>query len=136
MMTIKKLIALVIVISMIAACNSSSNNQTTKDSSTTMSATDTSMDSMSRSMSPLADGTVGMREGKMMIAKSGGWKVMDEPVTCSDGCRVMPSGQIIMKNGEKMMLKEGETVDKDGHVMDANGKMMMDEKMPMNDSTK
>jgi hypothetical protein len=133
----KKLMAFVIVTTFIAACNnSSSSNQTTKDSSMTMSAPDTTMDSMSRSMSPLADGTVGMREGKMMVASSGGWKVMSEPVTCSDGCRVLPTGEIIMKNGEKMMLKDGETVDKDGHVMDANGKMMMDEKMPMKDSMK
>ena len=133
----KKLIAIVIIATFIGACNNgSSDTQTTKDSSMNMTSADTTMDSMSRSMSPLADGTVGMRLGKMMVVNSGEWKMMSQPVTCSDGCKVMPNGLVIMKNGDKMMLKENETVDKDGHVMDANGKMMMDEKMEMNDSMK
>lgn len=133
----KKLIAIVIIAIFIGGCNSgSSDTQTTKDSSMNMTPTDTSMDSMSTSMSPLAEGTVGMRAGKMMVMKSGEWKIMSQPVTCSDGCKVMPSGQVIMKNGDKMMLKENETVDKDGHMMDASGKMMMDEKMDMKDSMK
>src|SRR6187551_950163 len=133
----KKLIAIVIIAIFVGACNSgSSYKQTTKDSSMNMTSADTTMDSMSRSMSPLADGTVGMRQGKMMVANSGEWKIMSQAVTCSDGCKVLPNGQVIMKNGDKMMLKEGETVDKDGHMMDANGKMMMDEKMEMNDSMK
>ena len=133
----KKLIAIIFIATFIGACNSgSSDTQATKDSSMNMTSTDTSMNSSSTSMSPLADGTVGMRGGKMMVMKSGEWKVMNQPVTCSDGCKVMPNGLVIMKNGDKMMLKENETVDKDGHMMDANGKMMMDEKMEMNDSMK
>jgi hypothetical protein len=129
----KKLIAIIFIATFIGACNSgSSDTQATKDSSMNM----TSMDSSSTSISPLAEGTVGMRLGKMMVMKSGEWKVMNQPVTCSDGCKVMPNGLVIMKNGDKMMLKENETVDKDGHMMDANGKVMMDEKMEMNDSMK
>ncbi|MEO6905811.1 MAG: DUF6799 domain-containing protein [Ginsengibacter sp.] len=129
----KKLIAIIIIASFIGGCNSgSSDTKTTKDSSMNMTSTDT----MSTSMSPMAEGTVGMRVGKMMVMRSGEWKIMSQPVTCSDGCKVMPNGEVIMKNGDKMMLKESETVDKDGHMMDASGKMMMDEKMDMNDSMK
>jgi len=84
---------------------------------------------MSRSMSPFAEGTVGMRQGKMMMVHDSGWKLMTETVSCSDGCRVMPNGEVVMKNGDKMMLKDGETVDKEGHMMDKNGKMMISEKM-------
>lgn len=124
----KKMITMVAIGAMMTACNSNTTNTpSVVDSSMNMNTV--GMDSMSTSMSPLNDGTVGMRMGKMMIAIGGKWKIMSEPSTCSDGCKVMPDGHVIMKNGDKMMLKEGETVDKDGHVMDASGKMMMDEKM-------
>lgn len=124
----KKIIVMVAIGTMMAACNSNSTNTpSVVDSSMNMNSA--GMDSMSTSMSPMNDGTVGMRMGRMMIAHGGKWEVMSEPSTCSDGCQVMTNGQVIMKNGDKMMLKDGETVDKDGHIMDASGKMMMDEKM-------
>ena len=124
----KKILVMIAFSAIMVACNSNSNNKPSViDSSMNMNST--GMDSMSRSMSPLNDGTVGMRMGRMMIAHGGKWEVMSQPATCSDGCQVMPNGQVIMKNGDKMMLKEGETVDKDGHLMDGSGKMMMDEKI-------
>jgi hypothetical protein len=124
----KKIISIVAFATMLAACNNgSTNTPAVVDSSMSMSSS--GMDSMSTSMSPLNEGTVGMRQGRMMIVSDGGWKIMSEPATCSDGCKVMPNGDVIMKNGDKMTLKDGETIDKDGHIMDGSGKMMMDEKM-------
>jgi len=123
----EKILVMVAFSVIMVGCNSNSTNTPSLvDSSMNMNST--GLDSMSRSMSPLNDGTVGMRMGRMMIAHDGKWEVMSQPSTCSDGCQVMTNGQVIMKNGEKMMLKDGETVDKDGHIMDASGKMMMDQK--------
>lgn len=126
----KKYLNIIIIATIFTSCGRSSTEKNpNRDSSVTINSTDTTMDSISRSMSPLADGTVGMRQGKMMVVHDSGWMVMTEPVTCGDGCRVLPNGQVIMKNGDKMQLKEGETVDKGGRMMDKNGKAMIYEKM-------
>ncbi len=123
----KKILVMVASSVIMVGCTSHSSN-TPSEVDSSMNMNSTGLDSMSRSMSPLNDGTVGMRMGRMMIAHGGKWEVMSQPSTCSDGCQVMTNGQVIMKNGEKMMLKDGETVDKDGHIMNASGKMMMDQK--------
>ncbi|MEO8721037.1 MAG: DUF6799 domain-containing protein [Ginsengibacter sp.] len=130
----KKLVAFIITVTILASCNSgTSNDQSFKDSSASLV---NSTDTMSTTLSPSAEGTAGMRSGKMMVVKSGSWKIMSQPSTCSDGCRVTPTGLVIMKNGDKMMLKEGETIDTHGNMMDASGKMMVHEKMQMSDSMK
>jgi hypothetical protein len=51
---------------------------------------------------------------------------MDQAMTCTDGCKVKPNGEVKMKDGKKMMMTEGMTIDKDGHMMDDKGKMMDD----------
>jgi len=65
-----------------------------------------------------------MQDGKMMV--------MDKEMTCANGCKVKPSGEVVMKDGSKMKMTNGEMIDKDGNMMDKDGKMMdmkMDSKM-------
>ncbi len=131
----KKLFAIVAIAAFMTACNDSgsSDTDTTKDS--VMMSTEPTTE-----MTPMVatDGSMTMKDGKMMVMKDGQWVGMDQEMTCTDGCKVKPDGEVVMKDGEKMMMKEGEMIDKDGHMMDANGKMMdmkMDDHM-MKDSMK
>ncbi len=72
-----------------------------------------------------------MKDGKMMVMNGGKWVLMDQTMTCTDSCKVMPSGEVVMKNGEKMMMTEGMTIDKDGMMMDDKGKMIPMDHMMM-----
>ena len=147
----KKLLSMAVLAAFMIACNDSSTKvETAGIDSTTMSGdamvADSSgsmastMDTSAKSnaMAP-QEGTMTMKEGKMMVMKDGGWVKMEKTITCTDGCKVMPSGQVVMNDGMKMAMTEGEMIDKDGHITDKNGKMMdmmMDHKMNEKDSVK
>ena len=40
-----------------------------------------------------------MKEGKMMIMKDSKWVLLEKQMTCTDGCKVKPSGEVVMKDG-------------------------------------
>ena len=119
----------------LVACNNNASDTTTTDSTTTITtdstttmmtpapATDTAGSMNSTAMH---EGMMTMREGKVVEMKNGQWVAIDKTVTCTDGCKVMPNGDVVMKDGMKMKLKEGESIDKDGNMMDKSGKMMDD----------
>ncbi len=71
-----------------------------------------------------------MKDGKMMMLKSGMSSPMDKEMTLANGTKVMPSGDVIMKHGKKMMMKEGMMMGMDGKMM-GSGKKMMDKKPMM-----
>ena len=132
----KKLIAILALTAFMISCNEGSYHKTEAGSDSTIMdkkmGADTSMNSMSSSSmtSAIAEGTMMMKDAKMMIMKDGQYVLMDRQMTCADGCKVMPNGEVLMKDGSKMMMTEGMTIDKDGHMMDDKGKMMMmDDKM-------
>lgn len=119
----KKLFAAFTIASFMIACNDSdSKKETTSTDSTTMMKDPSTMGSK--------EGMMTMKDGKMMEMNDGKWVAMDKIVSCSDGCKVMPNGEVVMGPGHNMMLTEGMTIDKDGHMMDKDGKMM-DMKMDM-----
>jgi len=128
----KKLLSAIAIAATLVACNNSSESADTAADSTNKMSTDTMstppvMDTsskMSGSMYTPSEGTMTMKDGKMMEMKNGNWVAMDKTITCTDGCKVMTTGEVVMKDGKKMMLKEGEMVDKDGNMMDKDGKML------------
>jgi hypothetical protein len=69
------------------------------------------------------DGTMMMKDGKMIVMKNGSWEEMKETMTRTDGCKVITNGDVKMKD-HTTKLKEGEMIDKDGNMMDKDGKMM------------
>lgn len=57
-----------------------------------------------------------MKEGKMMVTKSGDTEPMTKDVTLANGTKVMKDGTVVMKDGEKVMLKDGECVCAEGKI--------------------
>ncbi len=137
----KKLFAILTITAFMIACNDSDSKKETTTTDSTKMMKDTSAMTVPSTTpgAKMEEGTMTMKDGKMMVMKDGKWVKMDKTITCTDSCKVKPNGQVVMKDGMKMMMTEGEMIDKDGHMMDKNGKMMdmmmMDHKM-MKDSTK
>src|ERR1019366_5781163 len=79
-----------------------------------------------------------MKDGKMMVMKSGSTTAMNDTMTMSDGTKVMTDGGVMMSDGTKMMMKDGDCISMDGKMMKAgmmsgdlteNSVMMKDGKM-------
>lgn len=121
----KKLLFIAAVAGLSFACNSgstpSSGSDTTAASAPTAAAKDTSAGAAQTAV--LKDGLMTLKDGKMMIVKSGAWSSMDSTVTCSNGRKVAVDGTI-SKGDKKRKLEEGMMIDKDGQLMDKNGKPM------------
>ena len=133
----KKLLSIVAVAAVMAACNDSStkvdststdstkmsNDAMKTDTSATMTpaATDTSTAMNSSAM--VKDGMMTMKDGKMMVMKNGSWEEMKEEMTCTNGCKVKPNGEVT-KGDKKKTLTEGMMIDKDGQMVDASGKLV------------
>ena len=137
----KKLFAIVFIAAFFTACNgndSSKTGTTTTDSSGMMNnntmSTDTSMN-MNHPMD-MKEGMMVMKGGKMMVMKDGKMLLMEKQMTCTDGCKVNPTGEVVMKDGKTMMMKEGEIIDKDGNMMNDAGNMKMVNDKMMKDSMK
>jgi hypothetical protein len=81
------------------------------------------VETVPESASTMKDGVMAMRDGKMMVMKSGNWEAMKESVTTTNGRKVKPDGEV-SKGSRKKKLEEGQMIDKDGQMMDKDGKMM------------
>ena len=123
----KKLLFLMAVAGFTFACNDSAKPAATSDSATTTpaapAATATDSSAASTQTATLKEGLMTMKDGKMMIVKSGAWVAMDAPVTCTNGRKVAVDGEV-SKGDKKRKLEEGMMIDKDGQMMDKNGKLM------------
>ena len=134
----KKLLSIVAIAAFMTACNDSSSKvDSTGTDSTKMSTDSTKPDTSATTTTPAAtdtsktmnssammkDGMMTMKDGKMMVMKNGAWGKMEKAMTCTNGCKVMPNGEVT-KGGKKKMMTEGMMIDKDGQMMDANGKMV------------
>ena len=120
----KKFLFAAAVAGLTFACNDGSKSSTT--SADTTAATSTAApaaDSAVAAQPALKDGLMTMKDGKMMIVKTGAWAPMDSAVTCSNGRKVAVDGEV-SKGGKKRKLEEGMMIDKDGQMMDKNGKLM------------
>lgn len=120
----KKLLFIAAIAGLAIACNNEAKQSTTDStgaaSTTAPAAKDTSA---AATPSTLKDGLMTMKDGKMMIVKSGAWAAMDSAVTCTNGRKVAVDGTV-SKGDKKRKIEEGMMIDKDGQLMDKNGKPM------------
>jgi hypothetical protein len=122
----KKLLFLVAIAGFTFACNDSAKPSTssTDTAATTPAATPAATDTSSAATQPaLKEGLMTLKDGKMMIVKSGAWTALDAAVTCTNGRKVAVDGTV-SKGDKKRKLEEGMMIDKDGQMMDKNGKLM------------
>lgn len=118
----KKLLFIAAIAGLIVACNNDSKPAATTDSTATAPAA-AATDSSTATTPALKDGLMTLKDGKMMIVKSGTWAAMDSAVTCTNGRKVAVDGTV-SKGDKKRKLEEGMMIDKDGQLMDKNGKPM------------
>ena len=123
----KKLLFLMAVAGFTFGCNDSSKPAATStDSATTTPAASApaATDSSTAATQPaLKEGLMTLKDGKMMIVKSGAWAAMDAPVTCTNGRKVAVDGEV-SKGDKKRKLEEGMMIDKDGQIKDKDGKLV------------
>lgn len=123
----KKLLLIAAIACFAYACNDSSKaSTTTTDTATTTPAAATSAvadTSATAAASPMKDGVMTLKDGKMMVMKGGTWVAMDAPMTCTNGRVVSVAGEV-SKGDKKRKLEEGMMIDKDGQIMDKNGKLV------------
>jgi hypothetical protein len=118
----KKLLLVAAIASFTFACNDGSKSPTTSADSTAT--TPAAVDTSSATVKPaMKDGLMTLKDGKVMIVKSGSWTPIDSTVTCTNGRKVDPSGNV-SKGDKKRKLEEGMMIDADGQIMDKNGKLM------------
>lgn len=119
----KKLLFITAIAGLTFACNNSSAPPASTDTTTTPAPAATDTSAAAAQPATLKDGLMTMKDGKMIIVKSGTWAPMDATVTCSNGRKVDVDGTV-SKGDKKRKLEEGMMIDKDGQLMDKNGKPM------------
>ena len=126
----KKLLSMVAIAAFMTACNDSSTStdttttdSTNMDTSSMMAAPPVATDTSAAMSSAVKEDMMTMKGGKMMVMKNGSWEEMKEEMTCTNGCKVKPNGEVT-KGDKKKMLTEGMMIDKEGQMMDENGKMV------------
>jgi len=122
----KKLLVIAAIAGLSSACNSDAKSSASSTDTTTAPASAPAMTDTSASSAQTAalkDGLMTLKDGKMMVVKSGAWAPLDSAVTCSNGRKVAVDGTIT-KGDKKRKLEEGMMIDKDGQLMDKAGKPM------------
>ena len=119
----KKLLVLTAIAGFTFACNNGDSKASTGDS-TAATVAPAPADSSATAAQPLKDGLMTMKDGKMMIVKSGAWAPMDSAMTCTNGRKVALDGTVSKGTNKGRKLEEGMMIDKDGQLMDKNGKPM------------
>ena len=61
-----------------------------------------------KKMEKMKDGSVMMKDNKMMMMKGGNWVAMDKDMTMTNGTKVMTDGSVMMKDGTKKSLSNGD----------------------------
>lgn len=109
---------------LLMSCDNSANTEKKAESDTAMDLPETtsSVDSTKTMPVNMDEGMMIMFGGHMMINKNKRTLPMTEAVTCTDGCKVNPNGEVVMKDGSTMMMKEGDIIDKDGKMIHPSGK--------------
>jgi hypothetical protein len=118
----KKLLFITAIAGLTFACNSDS--KPSNSDSTAATPAPAATDSSATAQQPLKDGLMTMKDGKMMVVKSGAWAPMDSAMTCTNGRKVALDGTVSKGSNKGRKLEEGMMVDKDGQIMDKNGKPM------------
>lgn len=58
----------------------------------------------------LREGTITMKDGRVMTVQSGEMKLIEEDVTLEDGTLVRMDGTLVLTDGSTRRMKEGETL--------------------------
>lgn len=58
----------------------------------------------------LREGTITMKDGRVMTVQSGELKLIEEHIAMEDGTLVRMDGTLVMRDGSTRQLKEGETL--------------------------
>jgi hypothetical protein len=58
----------------------------------------------------LREGTIIMRDGRVMTVQNGQMKLIEEHIAMDDGTLVRMDGTLVMRDGSTRRLKEGETL--------------------------
>jgi hypothetical protein len=120
----KKLLFAAAIAGLTFACNDAPKSSASTTDTTAAAPAPAATDSSAAAAQPaLKDSLMTLKDGKMMIVKSGAWVAMDAEVTCTNGRKVSVDGTISKKD-KKRKLEEGMMIDKDGQIMDKNGKLM------------
>ena len=119
----KKLFATFIIAGFMIACNDSSTDETSTSNDTASMPESAAPAPDTSSSASMKDGVMQMKDGKMVVMTAGNWQPMTESVTCTNGRKVSPDGEV-SKGDRKRKLDEGMMIDKDGQIMDKDGKMV------------
>ena len=120
----KKIFVTLAIAGFMIACNdSSTDDSSTTNDTATPSETTAPAPSTTDTSSAMKDGVMQMKDGKMVVMTAGSWQPMTETVTCTNGRKVAPNGEV-SKGDRKRKLDEGMMIDRDGQIMDKDGKMV------------
>jgi hypothetical protein len=120
----KKLFFMAAIAGLTFACNSDAKPSNSDSTAATPAPAPAAADSSAAAtQAALKDGLMTLKDGKMMVVKSGTWAPMDSAMTCTNGRKVAVDGTV-SKGGKSRKLEEGMMVDKDGQIMDKSGKPM------------
>ncbi len=117
----KKLLLITAIACFTFACNDGSKSSTT--TTDTAAATPAAAASDSSATQALKDGLMTLKDGKVLVLKSGAWVAMDSTFTCTNGRKVSVNGDIT-KGDKKRKLEEGWKIDQDGQITDKDGKLV------------
>ena len=100
----KKLLFIAAIAGLALACNNEAKQPTTDSTATTSTPAPAARDSSAAATQPaLKDGLMTMKDGKMMIVRSGAWTAMDSAVTCTNGRKVAVDGTVSKGNKKRKM---------------------------------
>lgn len=74
-----------------------------------------------------------MKDGRVMVMRSGEMMPLEDEMTMSDGTKVRPNGQLLMIDGAVRMMQEGETLSIDRKMTDVEDMPDRDFKEAMED---
>lgn len=122
----KKVAVLFLIASILYSCNSNTENTHGPENADSIALPETTSSADTTKSEPvnMEEGMMIMFGGKMMINKNMKTVPMTEPVMCTDGCKVNPNGEVVMKDGTSMMMKEGDIIDKDGNMIHPTGRVV------------
>jgi hypothetical protein len=121
----KKLLLIASIACFATACGDGSKSSTTSTDTAAVApaATAPAVDSAAAATAGLKDGLMTLKDGKVLVLKSGAWVALDSAVTCTNGRKVGLDGTI-SKGDKKRKLEEGWKIDKDGQITDKDGKLV------------
>ena len=119
----KKFFATLVIAGFMIACNDSSSTEDSSATSDTATSSESTAPATTDTSSALKDGVMQLKDGKMVVMTAGSWQPLSDTVTCTNGRKVAPNGEV-SKGDRKRKLEEGMMIDKDGQIMDKDGKMV------------